>query len=536
VTREVTNVGRSTATYTASTSGLAGVGAKVTPSRLTLRAGETKSFKVSFTRTTAAMNAYLGGQLTWKEHQHTVRIPVVVRPVPETWAATYGAPGGDDSAEHIALDPKGKRVYVSGSSFGTSPGLLSPTMATVAYDAATGAEVWSKGYAGGGNYDEPSAIEVSPDGSKLFVVGVSAGAETGNDSATIAYDTATGEQLWVQRYNGPGNGSDFGNGLTVSPDGKSVYVTGMAAQAEAGKEDYFALSYDAGTGDRKWLAYYDGPGQGTDDGRVVKVTPDGSKLFVTGQSQGEPGTGLCDWGTVAFDAATGEQLWDARHNGPANGIDVPSAMTVAADGRTVFVTGAASDPKTETDLVTIAYDTTTGKEIWTDRYDGPAHGSDNPHDITLAPDGGKLYVTGNTDGVGTRSDFTTIAYDPATGERSWVQRHSGRANGDDLAWNLAVTPDGGKVVVTGQSVDDEAKGNDYVTIAYDAASGAEVWTGDYDGPAGATDSAHALAVDAAGGAGVRIFVTGSTATSGSTTTGLEIDFGTVAYFEPWKKQ
>jgi hypothetical protein len=98
-----------------------------------------------------------------------------------------------------------------------------------------------------------------------------------------------------------------------------------------------------------------------------------------------------------------------------------------------------------------------------------------------------------------------------------------------------VTPDGGKVVVTGQSTDDEARGGDYVTIAYDAATGGQTWTGHYDGAAGASDNAHALAVDAAGGAGIRIFVTGSSATGGNPPDALEIDFATVAYFEPWKK-
>ena len=45
------------------------------------RAGQTKSFTVAFTTTTAALNAYAGGQLTWTDGTHNVRIPVVIRPV-----------------------------------------------------------------------------------------------------------------------------------------------------------------------------------------------------------------------------------------------------------------------------------------------------------------------------------------------------------------------------------------------------------------------------------------------------------------------
>jgi len=81
VTRRVTNVGGNPATYAASVTGMAGVDVVVNPPSLTLAAGETKSFTVSFTRTTAAANAYRGGQLTWSDGTHQVRVPVVVRPV-----------------------------------------------------------------------------------------------------------------------------------------------------------------------------------------------------------------------------------------------------------------------------------------------------------------------------------------------------------------------------------------------------------------------------------------------------------------------
>src|ERR1044072_1941504 len=105
----------------------------------------------------------------------------------------------------------------------------------------------------------------------------------------------------------------------------------MPTLAEGGKDDFFTVAYNADSGERTWLAYYDGPGAATDDAPAIKATPDGSKLIVTGQSQGEPGTGLSDWGTVAYDARTGEQLWTARHNGPSNSIDISVGMSVAQD-------------------------------------------------------------------------------------------------------------------------------------------------------------------------------------------------------------
>ena len=97
----------------------------------------------------------------------------------------------------------------------------------------------------------------------------------------------------------------------------------MTSLGEADKNDYFTAAYDAATGEQSWRVQYDGPGTSTDDAREIVVTPDGSKVVVTGQSAGPEGTGLTDWGTVAYDAATGEQLWDADLNGDDNGLDSP---------------------------------------------------------------------------------------------------------------------------------------------------------------------------------------------------------------------
>jgi subtilisin family serine protease len=94
VTRKVTNVGGSPATYNASVTGLEGINVNVSPSSLTLSPGETKSFTVTFTRTTAALNAYAGGQLAWSDGTHIVRSPLVIRPVPLAAPAQVSGTGG----------------------------------------------------------------------------------------------------------------------------------------------------------------------------------------------------------------------------------------------------------------------------------------------------------------------------------------------------------------------------------------------------------------------------------------------------------
>lgn len=95
---------------------------------------------------------------------------------------------------------------------------------------------------------------------------------------------------------------------------------------------------------------------------------------------------------------------------------------------------------------------------------------------------------------------------------------------------MTVTPDGGNVVVTGQSAE-SGTGDDYATVAYNAASGEPVWTAHYDA-AGAGDIAQAVAVDTTPDAGMRVFVTGQSAIQLGPFTS-DVDFATVAYFDPW---
>jgi hypothetical protein len=75
VRRSVTNVGASTATYTASAS-VPNFGAVVTPSSLTLEPGATASFTVKLTNTSAAANTWNFGSLAWTDGTHNVKIPV----------------------------------------------------------------------------------------------------------------------------------------------------------------------------------------------------------------------------------------------------------------------------------------------------------------------------------------------------------------------------------------------------------------------------------------------------------------------------
>ena len=96
VTRKATSVGSQSETYTFSVSGLTGI--TVTPSvaAFTAAPGSTTEFKVSFLRTTAPINTYQQGFVTWTGNKgHVVRMPVVIRPVNIAAPAEVSGTGGN---------------------------------------------------------------------------------------------------------------------------------------------------------------------------------------------------------------------------------------------------------------------------------------------------------------------------------------------------------------------------------------------------------------------------------------------------------
>jgi hypothetical protein len=425
------------------------------------------------------------------------------------WVRRYDAPGPGAvaSATSVVVSPDGSKVFVAGFCELTNWGY-----AVVAYDAATGNQLWTRN--GLGDVNVVYALAVSPDGSTVFLAGASLGRTL--DFGTVAYDAETGTRRWARRYDGPAKNNDVPAAIAVSGDGSKVIVTG-SSQNSTYADDFATVAYQAATGATAWTQRQGGIGNGDDEARAMAVAPDGSAVFVTGSSEVRQ-TGRLNYMTVAYDQTTGDHLGTLTYNGPTRGQDEAFGVAVSPDSSKFFVTGSSDGDGTSTDYATAAYWVRTGEIIWNARYDGPPSRSDSALAIMVASDGSKVFVTGASSGdLNGDGDYATVAYRTSDGAELWAERYDGAGFGG-AANSIGVSPDSSTVLVSGWSV---GQTSDYVTIAYDADSGATVWYDRYDGPKHYTDEAHALALSPDGS---RLFVTGFVASSEG-----PLQFATVAY-------
>ena len=402
------------------------------------------------------------------------------------WASRYTSTGAfTDKINDIALDASGN-VYVCGTTWsGTTYDYL-----VIKYNNA-GTQLWAQTYNGPGNSIDQARAIVVDGGGDVYVTGASYFAVGNDDYVTLKYST-NGTLDWTRNYNGPGNTTDEAFDIALDANG-NVFVTGGSGGGATG-EDYATLKYDTATGVQQAVIRYTFSGNNLDRAQSIAIDNLGN-VYVTGFSYGSAALNM-DYATLKYTNAL-VAIWGtaSRYNGTGSRIDQATQVKVNNATGNVYVTGSSNNTYIlDDDLTTVMYNSA-GAQQWVSRYGAGNAEQDRSYGLALDAVG-NCYVTGMAITSGTNQNFITLKYEPVAGVEQWANVLNGTTNGWDEGRSIYVEPTGMYVYVSGFT-NNTAANMDVTTVKYETTSGVQQWITKYNYPtANNVDQGFSMVLDA----------------------------------------
>jgi hypothetical protein len=211
---------------------------------------------------------------------------------------------------------------------------------TIKYNSA-GQQQWVARYHGTGNGNDTATALAIDNSDNIYVTGSSFNTNNNFDCVTIKYDPA-GQETWLARYDGPIHLDDSGYAIAI--DNSDNVSVGGASEVSFGEFNYLTIRYNS-AGQEQWASTSEAGGYA-----VAVATDSSGNTYITGTG----GVTTPDYATVKYDAL-GQEQWVAQYNGPGDGADAANAIAVDGSGN-VYVTGTSltSEPF-NSDCATIKY-------------------------------------------------------------------------------------------------------------------------------------------------------------------------------------
>jgi hypothetical protein len=218
----------------------------------------------------------------------------------------------------------------------------------------------------------------------VYVTGYVWSAFSASDFATVKYNSA-GVQQWAQIYYRPVPNPEFPfgeQGYSVKTDfSGNVYVSGYSFDQEYITVGYTTIKYNS-NGIQQWVQFKDSVSQLFADLTSSIAVDSAGNSYVTGNGP-----------TVKYNSA-GVEIWE--RNTAGNKIIMDNSGFIYAAGTT------------GTDYGITKYNTS-GVLLWAQTYNGPGNGNDIITSIFIDRNN-CVYVTGNSMGSGTNTDYATLKY------------------------------------------------------------------------------------------------------------------------------
>lgn len=453
---------------------------------------------------------------------------------PDRWADTYDDPASDGTAATTVVD--GDRTTFTVGAQALEGERLNVVVR--AFDSGTGEVQWTTTWDGPvGGVDIPYDAVVSPDGSTLYLGGVVEKTGSGTDYLALALDTTNGEVLWTATYNNPDvSGVDFATQIAVDDDGDTLVLSGLAEiEGSVPSMDSWigvTVAFDTATRQQLWTHRHNG------SAAYLATAPAADRVYLLTDGD-DPAEDAhldgSDLRVMALQERSGSQAW-TTYVDPDDVPDYPAGIAASPDGDQVYVAGLSDHRRwAQLDYLVAGLDADSGALDWHNK--GYRAGWREGMHFAMSPDGDSIAVTLQTPPSVTHADWDTIAFATDDGDMRWERFFQGprgplgyterfgnySSNAyPDYGRPTALTfgPDGERLHVTGYGYENgNVPSSRTYTVTYDAASGDEVWLDAVDQSPVGRDEPTAATVDPQTG---NLLVVGYTDVSVGTAGGLFI--------------
>jgi hypothetical protein len=405
------------------------------------------------------------------------------------WSAQYQA-GANGTV--IGMACQGNYVYTTGFYYDLAGTASDAYTALIAYNATTGAAVWSD--AGESGLTGP----IRAAGGKVYTAGKRVTTESGvaqNHLFVNAY-TSKGTVEW-QRY-WLDSGARIINDIQVASNK-------VIAGGNDGSGYFGVTALSASKGNILWEA-------AGNAGSVNAVAVDSGKVFAVGYLS-DPANYREKWTVRAYNLSTGALVWEDTEGtaGTSGSANNSGALAVVAGGGRVYVAGTLYTDDVNgggASFAVRAYDAKTGGLVWRDYYDLYSYFDDAANTIYLQ--GGKVFAGGYVTRSSGGKAFVVRAYSASKGAPLWTNL----TGGYDVEENSveALTGLGSAIYAAGALTKDYYTG--FATKGYHMSKGTILWQSYIDSQ---TPGAAALTPIAAAicGTGGTVFSGGTSSVAGA---------------------